>query len=104
VCTAGESKKAVENSPFVEKLRRKGYEVLYMVDPIDEYVTQQVKEYDGESTPATSIRCSMVLQACCMCESMLRALRTYALKSAPTRPAFLHVSLLVPREKSGHEG
>lgn len=44
----GESKKAVENSAFVEKLRRKGYEVLYLVDPIDEYVTQQLKEYDSE--------------------------------------------------------
>merc|ERR1712078_502311 len=42
----GESKKAVENSPFVEKLRKKGYEVLFMVDPIDEYCVGQLKDYD----------------------------------------------------------
>jgi len=34
----GESKQAVQQSSFIEVLKKKGYEVLYMVDPIDEYV------------------------------------------------------------------
>lgn len=44
----GESREVVENSAFVERVKKRGYEVLYMVDPIDEYATQQLKEYDGK--------------------------------------------------------
>jgi len=44
----GESKATVAASPFIERLKKKGLEVLYMVDPIDEYATQQLKEYDGK--------------------------------------------------------
>merc|ERR1712227_1018487 len=44
----GESKQAVSTSPFLEGLKQRGYEVLYLVDPIDEYMVQQMKEYDGK--------------------------------------------------------
>merc|ERR1712168_1755626 len=44
----GESKDIVQKSAFVEKVRQRGFEVLYMVDPIDEYAVQQLKEYDGK--------------------------------------------------------
>jgi len=44
----GESRASVQNSPFLEVLKKRGYDVLYMVDPIDEYAVQQLKEFDGK--------------------------------------------------------
>merc|ERR1711931_47821 len=44
----GESKEAVKKSAFAEKLVKRGYEVLLMTEPIDEYCTQQLKEYEGK--------------------------------------------------------
>jgi molecular chaperone HtpG len=41
----GESRRVVENSPHLEVLRQKGYEVLFMTDPVDEWVVQALPEY-----------------------------------------------------------
>merc|ERR1712116_51668 len=45
----GESKEVVSTSSFVERLTKRGFEVIYMTEPIDEYVVQQLKEYDGKN-------------------------------------------------------
>ena len=44
---AGESLESVVDSPFVESLHARGTEVLYMVEPIDEYAMQSLREFDG---------------------------------------------------------
>jgi len=43
----GEGKKAAEIAPAMEKMRQKGYEVLYMVDPLDEICSQSIVDYEG---------------------------------------------------------
>merc|ERR1712121_559636 len=44
----GESKDQVSNSAFVERVKERGFEVIYMTDPIDEYSIMQLKEYEGK--------------------------------------------------------
>merc|ERR1711976_636151 len=45
----GESREVVAASAFVERLKKRGFEVIYMTEPIDEYVVQQLKEYGGKN-------------------------------------------------------
>uniref|UniRef100_A0AAY4DYE8 Endoplasmin n=1 Tax=Denticeps clupeoides TaxID=299321 RepID=A0AAY4DYE8_9TELE len=45
---AGTSRKEAESSPFVERLLRKGYEVIYLTEPVDEYCIQALPEFDGK--------------------------------------------------------
>jgi len=46
---SGETREQVSNSAFVERVLKRGLEVVYMTEPIDEYVVQQLKEYKGVS-------------------------------------------------------
>merc|ERR1719419_381716 len=45
----GENKDIVQQSAFVERLKKRGLEVVYMTEPIDEYVVQQMKEFEGKN-------------------------------------------------------
>merc|ERR1711972_1243841 len=45
----GEPKDVVSTSSFVERLKKRGLEVIYMTEPIDEYVVQQLKGFDGKN-------------------------------------------------------
>uniref|UniRef100_A0A8C7V1M5 Endoplasmin n=1 Tax=Oncorhynchus mykiss TaxID=8022 RepID=A0A8C7V1M5_ONCMY len=45
---AGTSRREAESSPFVESLLKKGYEVIYLTEPVDEYCVQALPEFDGK--------------------------------------------------------
>jgi len=44
----GESLRSIESSPHLEELRRRGYEVLYMTDPVDEWAAEALREFGGK--------------------------------------------------------
>jgi len=50
----GESVAAIKNSPFLERLTKRGYEVLFMTDPLDEYVMQNLPEFDSKKFASAS--------------------------------------------------
>ncbi|HXU36594.1 MAG TPA: molecular chaperone HtpG [Blastocatellia bacterium] len=47
-CLTGESRSIVENSPLLEAFLAKGYEVLYLVEPVDELLIESLTEYEGK--------------------------------------------------------
>ena len=50
----GESIPVVSSSSFREFGRKKGHEVRYMADPVDEYAVHQLKEFDGKKLKPTT--------------------------------------------------
>merc|ERR1712070_1102314 len=84
----GESKAVVAASPFLERLKKRGLEVIYMTDPIDEYATQQLKEYDGKKLVCSQ---RVVESPCCLVTGeygwtagMERIMKAQALRDSST--------------------
>lgn len=48
------SRKTIETGPYVEAFKSKGYEVLYLYEPIDEYVVNSLREFDGKPLQAVN--------------------------------------------------
>merc|ERR1711966_410802 len=88
-CITGESQKAVEAAPFLETLKKRGYEVLYMCDPIDEYAIQQLKEYYGKKAEKVVVSDRLTTSPCCLVTgeygwsaNMERIMKAQALKDS----------------------
>ena len=58
----GESRKALEGAPHLEGLRKRGYEVLLMTDPIDEWATESLREFEGK-TLVSAMRADLKMEA-----------------------------------------
>ena len=69
-CIAGESIAMVSSSSFFENLRKKGYEVPYVADPVDEYVVHQPKEFDGTKPKPTTLDTDTALVRDSICEQL----------------------------------
>merc|ERR1712000_563492 len=83
----GESKKAVESSPFLEQLKQRGLEVLYMVEPIDEYCIQQLKVFVGTRIVASP--CVLVTGEFGWSANMERIMKAQALRDN-SMPSFMN--------------
>jgi len=57
----GESLRSVESSPHLEELRRRGYEVLYMTDPVDEWAAEGLRAFEGK-TLVSAMRAELKLE------------------------------------------
>ena len=58
----GESRKALEASPYLEGLRARGYEVLFMTDPVDQWAADGLHEFDGKKL-VSAMRADLDLSA-----------------------------------------
>ena len=58
----GESRKAIENAPHLEGLRKRGYEILLMTDPIDEWATESLREFEGKAL-VSAMRADLKIEA-----------------------------------------